>query len=130
MSLVAPVLVGIDVAKAELVIAVRPSGERWTMANDGTGIQTLVQRVRGHAPTLIVLEATGGYERATVAALAAAQRPVVVANPRHVRDFARAPASSPRPIGSMPTVWRSLPSVCARPRARCPTPRPRRSMGS
>jgi len=72
-----------------LVIAIRPSGERWTLANDGAGIQTLVQRVRGHAPTLIVLEATGGYERAAVAALAAAQLPVVVA-PRQVRDFARA----------------------------------------
>src|SRR5206468_7483707 len=58
--------------------------------NDLAGIQTLVQRVRGHAPTLIVLEATGGYERAAVAAFAAAQLPVVVANPRQVRDFARA----------------------------------------
>jgi len=85
MPTAAPAFVGIDVAKAELVIAIRPSGERWTLANDGAGIQTLVQRVRGHAPTLIVLEATGGYERAAVAALA-----VVVATPRQVRDFARA----------------------------------------
>jgi transposase len=90
MSSAAPTFVGIDVAKAELVIAIRPSGERWTTANDGAGIQTLVQRVRAHAPTLIVLEATGGYERAAVAALAAAQLPLVVANPRQVRDFARA----------------------------------------
>jgi transposase len=90
MSSPTPAFVGIDVAKAELVIAIRPSGEHWTMANDAAGIQSLVQRVRGHAPTLIVLEATGGYERAAVAALAAAQLPVVVANPRQVRDFARA----------------------------------------
>ncbi len=86
----AATFVGIDVAKAELVMAIRPSGEHWTLANDGPGIQALVQRVRGHAPTLIVLEATGGYERAVVAALAAAQLPLVVANPRQVRDFARA----------------------------------------
>jgi len=86
----APAFVGIDVAKAELVVAIRPSGERWTLANDGPGIQVLVQRVRHHAPTLVVLEATGGYERAVVAALAAAQLPLVVANPRQVRDFARA----------------------------------------
>ena len=90
MSSVAPAFVGIDVAKAELVIAIRPSGEHWTIANDVAGIHTLVQRVRGHSPALIVLEATGGYERAAVAALAAAQLPVVVANPRQVRDFARA----------------------------------------
>ena len=90
MSSAAPAFVGIDVAKAELVITIRPSGEHWTIANDVAGIHTLGQRVRGHAPTLIVLEATGGYERAAVAALAAAQLPVVVANPRQVRDFARA----------------------------------------
>lgn len=90
MSSAAPAFVGIDVAKAELVIAIRPSGERWALANEGAGIQALVQRVRDHAPTLIVLEATGGYERAAVAALAAAQRPLVVATPRQVRDFARA----------------------------------------
>ena len=47
-------------------------------------------RVFRSSPTLVVLEATGGYERAAVAALAAAQMPVVVANPRQVRDFARA----------------------------------------
>src|SRR5437773_6550934 len=86
----ASVFVGIDVAKAELVMAIRPSGERWTATNDDAGIQRLLPRLRGHAPTLIVLEATGGYERAAVAALAAAQLPVVVATPRQVRDFARA----------------------------------------
>lgn len=84
------VFVGIDVAKAELVIAIRPSGDRWTVANDEAGIQTLLKRLRRHPPALVVLEATGGYERAAVAALAAARLPLVVANPRQVRDFARA----------------------------------------
>lgn len=90
MPSTAPAFVGIDVAKAELVIAICPSGDHWTVPNDPAGIQALLERVSAHAPTLIVLEATGGYERALVAALAAARLPVVVANPRQVRDFARA----------------------------------------
>ena len=51
-------LIGIDVAKAELVIAARPTGERWTVANDEAGVQALVGRLRQDAPSLIVLEAT------------------------------------------------------------------------
>jgi transposase len=58
--------------------------------SDPEGIAAAVDRMRGLAPTLIVLEATGGYETAVVAALAAAGLPVVVANPRQVRDFAKA----------------------------------------
>lgn len=82
--------IGMDVAKAELVVAAHPTGERWTVANDKRGIRTLVERLRGEAPELIVLEATGGYELLCVAALAAVGRPVVVANPRQGRDFAKA----------------------------------------
>src|ERR1043166_2393212 len=81
--------VGIDVAKAELVVAVHPAHEQWTVANDERGVRTLVERLRAVPPTLIVLEATGGYELLGVAALVAAGLPVVVANPRQVRDFAR-----------------------------------------
>jgi transposase len=83
-------LIGIDVSKAELVVAVRPSGERWAVANDERGVRTLVERLRSEGPELIVLEATGGYELVCVAALVAAALPVVVVNPRQVRDFARA----------------------------------------
>jgi transposase len=82
--------IGIDVAKAQLEFACRPSGETGSVANDDAGIRTLVTRCQGLAPTLIVLEATGGYEAAIVAALATAWLPVVVANPRQVRDFAKA----------------------------------------
>lgn len=82
--------VGIDVAKAELVIAAHPVGARWTVGNDERGVRTLVDRLLALAPTLIVLEATGGYELLCVAALAAAELPIVVVNPRQVRDFARA----------------------------------------
>jgi transposase len=83
--------IGIDVAKRELEVAERPSGARGTASNDVAGIAGLVERIRGAEPVaLIVVEATGGYEMALVAALTAAQLPVVVVNPRHVRDFARA----------------------------------------
>lgn len=84
------VCVGIDVAQATLDVALLPTGELWQVPNDEPGIRALVARLQPHAPTLIVLEATGGYERAAVAALATAGLPVVVANPRQVRDFARA----------------------------------------
>ena len=83
--------IGIDVAKRQLDVAERASGTRWTTANDGVGIAELVERLRAAGPVaLIVLEATGGYEIPLVAALTAAQLPVVVVNPRQVRDFARA----------------------------------------
>ncbi len=83
-------VVGVDVAKDRLDVAVRPSGETWSGANDEAGITALVTRLRPLGPALIVCEATGGFERAAIAALAAAGLPVVVANPRQVRDFARA----------------------------------------
>src|SRR5215212_7029857 len=82
--------VGIDVAKAELVVAARPGGARWAAPNDEAGVAGLVERLRREAPALVVLEATGGYELLCAAALAAAALPVVVANPRQVRDFAKA----------------------------------------
>jgi len=82
--------VGIDVAKAELEVVVRPSGARWTVTNNPVGLAQLQERLQASAPSLIVLEATGGYEVAVVAALATAALPVVVLNARQVRDFARA----------------------------------------
>jgi transposase len=82
--------VGVDVAKERLDVAVRPSGEGWSTTNDEAGIAALVGRLGPLGPALIVCEATGGFERAAIAALAAARLPVVVANPRQVRDFARA----------------------------------------
>ena len=85
-----PYFVGIDVAKAQLDIALRPSGERWSVPNDTNGVTTLVDRMQTLQPTLIVLEATGGLERMVTSALATAGLPVVVVNPRQVRDFARA----------------------------------------
>jgi transposase len=86
----AAVYVGIDVAKAELALDTRPAPAPWTAANDAAGVRDTVARLTALAPALVVLEATGGYELALVAALSAAGLPVVVVNPRQVRDFARA----------------------------------------
>lgn len=82
--------VGIDVAKAELVITRRPARTRWRVANTASGIEALVGTLRADAPELIVLEATGGYERDVTAALLAAGLRALVVNPRHVRAFAKA----------------------------------------
>ena len=83
--------IGIDVAKRQLDVAVRPTGERWTVGTEEMAIAGVVERVRAlGAVQLIVVEATGGYETALVAALSSAGLPVVVVNPRQVRDFARA----------------------------------------
>ena len=82
--------IGIDVAKATLDIAALPEGDTWSVTNDEPGLAELVPRLVLLAPTLVVLEATGGFETAAVAALAKGGLPVVVVNPRQVRDFAKA----------------------------------------
>lgn len=81
--------VGIDVSKAHLDVAVRPSGQAWQVANSAAGIAQLVQQLREQGPGLVVLEATGGYENAAAAALAVAGLAVAVINPRQARDFAK-----------------------------------------
>lgn len=82
--------IGIDVAKHELVVAVRPSGKLCTVPNTPAGVRSLLHAWRETAPTLIVLEATGGYEALAATRLATAGLPVVVINPRQARDFAKA----------------------------------------
>jgi transposase len=82
--------IGIDVAKAQLEFACLPSGETGPVPNDDEGIREVVARCQTLTPSLVVLEATGGYEAALVAALATAGLPLVVVNPRQVRDFAKA----------------------------------------
>lgn len=85
----AGIFVGIDVSKASLDVAVHESATSWQSENTDRGIAELVQRLSDLRPTLIVLEATGGFELRLVAELAHARLPVVVVNPRRVRDFAR-----------------------------------------
>ena len=96
------VYVGIDVAKASMDMAVHQSEQRWSFSNEDRGIVQAVSRLRKMAPALIVLEATGGIEMPLVAAIAAARLPVVVVNPRQIRDFARATGNWPRPMSLMP----------------------------
>jgi transposase len=83
-------MIGIDVARASLAVAVHPTGEVWECPNDETGIDELARRLGGLQPRLVVLEATGGYELPATARLAADGLAVAVVNPRQVRDFARA----------------------------------------
>lgn len=82
--------VGIDVAKARLDVAVGSTAQVWSVPNQEEGIRQVVSRLGELSPALVVLEATGGQEVPVVAALAAAGLPVVVVNPRQVRDFAKA----------------------------------------
>lgn len=82
--------IGIDVSKSQLDIAQRPANKRWSCANAETDIAEVVETLKELSPQVIVVEATGGLEIPLVAALSQAQMPVVVVNPRQVRDFAKA----------------------------------------
>jgi transposase len=84
------VFVGIDVAKKHLDVHIRPSADAFAVPRDGPGLDELVCRLQALQPGLIVLEATGGFEIIVAATLAAAGLPVVVVNPRQIRDFAHA----------------------------------------
>jgi transposase len=91
----ARVYVGVDVSKDRLDVCLRWSEpesrqELFAVAHDEAGIDTLVSRLLEEPPMLVILGATGGFERAVVGALAAERLPVAVVNPRQVRDFARA----------------------------------------
>ena len=83
-------IVGIDVSKDRLDVAVRPSGELFLLQRNAGGLEQLVERLRLLAPSLVALEATGGFETVVAAALAAAGLPIVVVNPAQVRAFAKA----------------------------------------
>ena len=83
-------MVGIDVAQATLAVAVLPAGRTWEVAYTDDGLATLVAELQPLAPARVVLEGTGGLQAPAVAALALAGLPVVVVNPRQVRDFAKA----------------------------------------
>ena len=81
---------GIDVAQDRLDVALRPSGHAWSVAYDEAGVGALISELQSAQPSTVVLEATGGLELPLAGALAAASLPVVVINPRQVRDFAKA----------------------------------------
>jgi transposase len=86
---------GVDVSKDRLDVCLRWSEperreDALVLTHDEAGIDTLVSRLVEEHLVMVILEATGGFERAVVGALAAAGLPVAVVNPRQVRDFARA----------------------------------------
>jgi transposase len=84
------IFIGIDVSKDRLDGYVLPMAEAFSVARDAEGVSALVARVRAWAPGLVVMEATGGFEQVVAGAVAGAGLPVVVVNPRQIRDFARA----------------------------------------
>lgn len=81
--------VGIDLSKAQLDVAIRPSAQTLSVTNDRVGIKILIKELKKLRPQLVVLEATGGLERQVLSALIAAEIPVVMANPRRIREFAK-----------------------------------------
>lgn len=84
------VIVGIDVSKDRLDVAVRPGGEAFFVRRDGNGIAALIERLGPLGPAAIAVEATGGFETVVAAGLAGAGLPVIVVNPAQVRAFANA----------------------------------------
>jgi transposase len=84
------IIVGIDVSKDRLDVAVLPSGEAFAVERNGSGLEALVDRLRALGPQLVALEATGGFETIVAAALAGAELPVAIVNPAQIRAFAKA----------------------------------------
>lgn len=84
------IVVGIDVAKDRLDVAVRPGHETFAVERTAIGLDLLATRLKALAPQIVALEASGGFETIVTAALAAAELPVVVVNPVQVRSFAKA----------------------------------------
>jgi transposase len=83
------VFVGVDVSKDSLDVAIGPGKEIITFTNDQKGVDALIKKLSRIGPELIVLESTGGYERLATSSLVEAKLPVVIVNPRQVRDFAK-----------------------------------------
>jgi transposase len=101
------VYVGIDVSKDSLDVHVRPTGEAFSIASDAEGVADLIERLKGLAPSLVALEATGGFETVAAGALASAGLPVVVVNPNQVRAFAKALGRRAKtdPIDALVIAW-------------------------
>jgi transposase len=89
MGQYAELFVGIDVAKRKLEVALS-SGENWSIDNDDRAVRALVKELVGRVPALVVLEASGGYERKVWLALLEAGIPAARVNPRDTHHFAQA----------------------------------------
>jgi transposase len=86
----AAVVVGIDVSKDHLDVHVRPGGTSFRVNRDGAGLQELLVQLEPLGPSVVALEATGGFETVVAASLGTAGLPVIIVNPVQVRAFARA----------------------------------------
>jgi transposase len=84
------IVVGIDVSKDRLDVAVRPSNESFSVGRNAAGLEQLIARLRELSPRVVALEATGGFETVVAAALSAAGLPVAIVNPAQIRAFAKA----------------------------------------
>jgi Transposase len=113
-----PVCVGIEVSKAQLNVALRPTDEGWHVSHDAPGIATLVERLPTVQPTMVVLEATGGLEVPVIGPMAEAGLPVVVVHPRHARNVAKATGRLAK------TDTLDVPGLVHVAEAARPTPRP------
>ena len=100
--------VGVDVGKRSVDIHVLPEGKSCTLKQDASGRQALLAVLPAAGTCLIVVEATGGYERLLIAELTGAGHLVARINPRQARDFAKARASWPRPTVLTPRFWPGL----------------------
>jgi hypothetical protein len=105
--------VGIDVSKDTLDVHIRPDEIVCQFANSDEGISSLLGCLENLNPTLVVVEATGGYERAVVAALSVAKISLSLVNPKRARDFAKAWDTWPRPTGLTPGSCQSSPNASA-----------------
>jgi transposase len=82
--------VGIDVSKDRLDVHILPQDEAFFVERNGKGLAVLVERLKPLAPSLVAIEATGGFEATTAAALAGAALPLAVVNPAQIRHYAKA----------------------------------------
>ncbi len=117
-------LVGIDVSKNTLDVHIRPSGEAFAVPRDADGIAALVARLAPLSPQAVGIEASGGFETVVSAGLMAAGLPVALVNPGHVRAFAVAIGSAPRPTPSTPPSSPTSSTPPSRRSVRCPTRKP------
>lgn len=82
--------IGIDVSKDHLDVHVLPQETAFVVERNGKGLAELVERLRPLAPSLVAVEATGGFEMTTAAAIAGAGLPLAVVNPAQIRHYAQA----------------------------------------
>jgi transposase len=89
-SIAEPTIVGIDVSKDRLDVAILPTNEAFWVPRDAAGLDELLTRLKPLSPQAIALEATGGYETVVVVTLSAAGLPALIVDPARVRRFAQA----------------------------------------